>query len=297
MTSLASLTSLPDAHQRALAWFSDSTGQEIDWPDPLPDGLYLLNKAKGIHKPKGWQYALSVRQAINSPYADREIVFDDSGNWYFDYFQEGEDLNEWHKEFTNRALMANMADGVPVGVVRQIKVKPKPRYHIMGLAQVVDWKDGYFRLQGFQTLQEATDKAVFELSLSDARRRVSASLVVREGAGLFRATALAAFQGQCAISSCKVVPVLEAAHIVPYLGPHTNGVGNSLLLRSDLHTLFDKGYLAIDPDDLRVKIHPELRSTEYGDFEGSVIKLPKSDKSFWKGAFKLRTELSSNTEF
>lgn len=59
---------LSKAHRAALEWFDERTGQEIGWPEPL-DGLFLLNKAKGIHKPSGWQHALSIRQSLDSPYA------------------------------------------------------------------------------------------------------------------------------------------------------------------------------------------------------------------------------------
>lgn len=53
---------------------------------------------------------------------------------------------------------------------------------------------------------------------------------------------------RCAASGERTLPVLQAAHLKPYAdgGPHD--VDNGLLLRSDLHTLFDRGYLTITPD-------------------------------------------------
>jgi hypothetical protein len=64
--------------------------------------------------------------------------------------------------------------------------------------------------------------------------------------------------------------VVEAAHISPYRGEEDNHVENGLLLRSDIHTLFDLDLLGINPEDLRVELHPNIKS-EYSQFAG--IKL------------------------
>jgi hypothetical protein len=71
----------------------------------------------------------------------------------------------------------------------------------------------------------------------DARARVLREVVQRRGQQKFRKALIAAYGGRCAISGCPVTPLLEAAHITPYLGPDTNSITNGLLLRADLHTL------------------------------------------------------------
>lgn len=139
---------LPPEHRAALSWFADREGQEIGWPDPL-NGLFLMNKAKGIHKPKGWLYALSVRQSLESPYDDRDPETSSDGSWVYRYFQEGTDPARRDKDFTNRALMHNQADNVPVAVVRQTKRKPGGRYLVLGLANVVGWNEGHFELRRY----------------------------------------------------------------------------------------------------------------------------------------------------
>ncbi len=48
-----------------------------------------------------------------------------------------------------------------------------------------------------------------------------------------------AYGGRCAVTNCDIEDVLEAAHISPYNGPSTDQVYNGLLLRTDIHTLFD----------------------------------------------------------
>lgn len=80
----------------------------------------------------------------------------------------------------------------------------------------------------------------------------------RLGQGAFRVLVTDAYQRRCAITGEKTLPVLEAAHIKPYAeqGPHA--VQNGLLLRSDLHKLFDIGYITVTPE-LRVEVSPRLR--------------------------------------
>ena len=70
----------------------------------------------------------------------------------------------------------------------------------------------------------------------------------RLGQGAFRILVTDAYNRNCAISGEKALPVLQAAHIKPFAEQGPNRINNGLLLRSDLHILFDKGYLTITPD-------------------------------------------------
>lgn len=80
----------------------------------------------------------------------------------------------------------------------------------------------------------------------------------RLGQGAFRVLVTEAYQRRCAITGEKTLPVLEAAHIQPFadLGPHQ--VTNGMLLRSDMHKLFDLGYITVTPE-LRVEVSSKLR--------------------------------------
>jgi predicted restriction endonuclease len=111
-------------------------------------------------------------------------------------------------------------------------------------------------------------------SIEDARRRMMREIVQRQGQPGFRRALLAAYGGKCAITGCAVEAALEAAHIQPYLGPHTNTVANGILLRADIHTLFDLHLLTIDPDTFKVRISPTLRDGHYNDLHGRKIALP-----------------------
>lgn len=110
--------------------------------------------------------------------------------------------------------------------------------------------------------------------LVDARKRTLASIVRRQGQRSFRKKLLEAYAFQCAVTGCTIESLLEAAHIFPYLGADTNVVSNGLLLRADIHTLFDLGLLWIDPGSLAVGIAAEIRESEYKSLEHKVLSLP-----------------------
>jgi putative restriction endonuclease len=69
--------------------------------------------------------------------------------------------------------------------------------------------------------------------------------------------------GRCAITGNKVQPVLQAAHIRPLPQGGEHRIDNGLLLKSDVHILFDRGYLGVDPK-YRLMVSPRLRS-EFGN--------------------------------
>ncbi|MBX6350924.1 MAG: HNH endonuclease [Clostridia bacterium] len=88
---------------------------------------------------------------------------------------------------------------------------------------------------------------------------------VRPGQGAFRVAVTEAYRRRCAITGEKVLPVLEAAHIKPYALAGPNDVNNGLLLRQDIHTLFDRGYLTVTPDR-RVWVSRRVRE-QFGNGE------------------------------
>jgi putative restriction endonuclease len=100
----------------------------------------------------------------------------------------------------------------------------------------------------------------------------------RLGQQAFQAVVLSAYERRCAISGSKIRPVLQAAHIRPVADGGEHRLDNGLLLRSDVHTLFDRGYLGVDPG-YRLHVSPRLRE-EFGNGDqfyaraGQPIALP-----------------------
>ncbi len=97
------------------------------------------------------------------------------------------------------------------------------------------------------------------LSVRESQNRYGrAEIKVRLGQGGFHVLVMDAYRRRCAITGESTLPVLQAAHIKPYAkdGPHD--LGNGLLLRSDMHTLFDNGLLTVTPD-LRLEVSSQIR--------------------------------------
>ena len=86
------------------------------------------------------------------------------------------------------------------------------------------------------------------------------------------------YSGRCVMSDCDCPEALEAAHIHPYRGDETNDVTNGLLLRADIHTLFDLGKISIDADRYTIIISPSLRKTVYGKLDGLELYPPKNPR-------------------
>lgn len=115
-------------------------------------------------------------------------------------------------------------------------------------------------------------------SLEDARWRVFSAIVQRRGQGHFRARLVEAYGGRCAISGCDAEAALEAAHVVPYLGARTNVTSNGLLLRADLHTLFDLGLVGVHCLTRTVVVSAQLQNTVYGSLHGASIREPTEER-------------------
>jgi hypothetical protein len=126
------------------------------------------------------------------------------------------------------------------------------------------------RLQPFPPHTQVIDPS---LQL-DERTRALTLVVQRQGQLEFRNELIEVYGRRCAITICNAVDALEAAHISPYLGPKTNHVTNGLLLRGDIHTLFDRGLLAIDEERMTVILHADLKSTTYSKYDGVAIQQP-----------------------
>lgn len=123
----------------------------------------------------------------------------------------------------------------------------------------------------------------------------------RLGQGAFRVLVTESYQKRCAVTGEKTLPVLEAAHIKPYSedGPHR--VCNGILLRSDLHKLFDLGYVTVTPE-LKLEVSSRLREEwhngrEYYAYHGKDLayrplaaeELPARGYLEWHNENRFRT--------
>ena len=108
-------------------------------------------------------------------------------------------------------------------------------------------------------------------TIGDRRQLVIRQTLTRQGQSQFRKTLQDLYGKQCMISECQLVDIVEAAHISPYRGIEDNHAENGLLLRVDLHTLFDLDLMGIHPESLQVSFHPTALVNGYKILEGKKL--------------------------
>jgi hypothetical protein len=115
-------------------------------------------------------------------------------------------------------------------------------------------------------------------NIKEGRQKVLRGITLRRGRLEFRKKLLAAYSFHCAITDCDCTDGLEAAHILPYRGADTDHIQNGILLRSDIHTLFDIGKIGFAPIGHKVKVvvSKSLNGTVYGKLKGKTLQLPSS---------------------
>ena len=100
----------------------------------------------------------------------------------------------------------------------------------------------------------------------------------RLGQGAFRVLVTDIYRRRCAVTQERTLPALEAAHIRPYGDGGTHEARNGLLLRRDIHSLFDAGYVTVTPD-LRFEVSRRIREEfdngkQYYALHGGKIDAP-----------------------
>lgn len=100
------------------------------------------------------------------------------------------------------------------------------------------------------------------------------SIQVRLGQRQFRETLVDAYGGTCAVTKCKVLDTLQAAHITPISADGSNAASNGILLRADIHNLFDRGLIVID-DRYRVLVSRSISDQKYRKLHNSKLLIPR----------------------
>lgn len=297
------LDKVPLAFQDAYRWFEDNENAvlgSLPSGDLRPDGLEIpiTHPQRGIHKPKrvpGYEdYVLSIKISKNGIYTDR-IFEQDDGTWVLWYCeqQKGSASGATSKGAYNRGLLNCLRDGVPVGVF--IRAADNGIAFICkGLAFVEEYdpQRGLFKLHGpvrsdqsddFWSLYEVgeVEGKLSEDNLSpvdlDERRSELIYQVIRQRQDAFRTDLLTAYDGLCAVTAYDVPETLQAAHISSYRGPRSQKTSNGLLLRADIHLLYDAHLASVDPETMKFIVAPKIERSAYGDLNGQIIRLPYYD--------------------
>ena len=170
---------------------------------------------------------------------------------------------EWNRKLTNALTRS------PIGYseYRQVVHGPIVRANSRTLRVMERW----IRREGPSEFQRSRE---FKLASMPVNARL--------GQPNFRMKLLEAYGGKCATSRCREPSVLEAAHILPVAAKGAHLVENGILLRSDLHNLFDQGRLTIRADNT-VAVSADVRDANYRKLEGVQIALPSGAR---RGAFR-----------
>lgn len=309
MNLMNQIQSLEANHQTALTWFANNHTVENMPYTPKVENIPIVSPAQGIFKPANSVYAYSVKETMKGIYPDqRPYVFPD-GSAIYAYHQQGDDSEEDRfSKSSNIAIDRNIQEKVPLGVFIQTQDKGRQgaKYSIY-LALPLGWIDGFFILYiappSLTLNDEIMNRPLVELlelifeqhqvkanvdgkifdptNITDARKKMLRAISQRKGQPQFRKKLLQAYDGKCALSGCAVTEVLEAAHITPYNGELTNVTQNGLLLRSDIHLLWDKYLITVEANTNLIKVHPDLlNSSEYSKFHNQHVRLTnkKEDK-------------------
>lgn len=152
-----------------------------------------------------------------------------------------------------------------------------PRYNIQLSIQEVNiqWAKGLLGTQASSiiplTAGEADDDSP-ELLEGDQRKIVDRQIKQRRGQKKFRDMLLNS-NPVCAVTGCELVDILEAAHIDAYRNDSHNDISNGLLLRSDIHTLFDLNLFAIHPETNKIHFSKSSKENGYKQFNGKLLNV------------------------
>ena len=285
---------ISDTHAAGLRWFARHEGDvgPRPWgnhrPSDAPPELKLVAQ-RGIHVPDGFSFALSVNSTRKSRYGDGKPLSLADGTWLLPYAEHAGGDGAGAESRWNRGLMRCLREHVPVGVTYELT---QSQYQNMGLAFVEDYdpRAGFFLLHGPVRLQdqnevswivdEAADADIGQLlareqSVDQGIRRRLGWTAAREDQGQFRAALIVAYDGHCAMSGYDVRESLQAAHILSYSGRLSQVPENGLLLRADLHILFDEHLLAVEPDSMQVRLAPAIRQSRYSALNSQPLSRPR----------------------
>lgn len=156
---------------------------------------------------------------------------------------------------------------------------------------VPDWKREIVRGRGYdsegdgreiwhrvEALLRASTQAAQHIEEGQPRYGEPVAVLPRLGQGSFRLIVTDSYDRRCAFTNSPVLHVLEAAHIRPYSSGGTHAPTNGILLRQDLHTLFDRGYMTVTPShqiEVSSRIREEFHNgKEYYKLHGEAMRLP-----------------------
>lgn len=234
--------------QRLLNGIEQNPEQVDPWILRTGFRTMLPGDAVWIYAANPYQYVCALAQTLE--------VYPDGDDWYVSL--------AWRLDATRRLMQHPVRRSAFGQIAQRAAVRADER-----TASVLD---RWLRSERIQLAD--LDGAPDPSSAEDTRLRTMRAIVQRQGQAKFRQRLLSAYGGRCAITGESTEAVLEAAHIEPYRGGHSNVVTNGLLLRADLHTLFDLHMVGVD-HHRNVAVSSRLAASSYAKLHGRPLALPK----------------------
>lgn len=150
--------------------------------------------------------------------------------------------------------------------------KPKTRYKYPRAALSND-SEIQRCIEAVRSLMKNREPEAVASVLAPADARLLREIWSRQGQPRFKRALLRLYEGKCAITGCTTIAALEAAHIAPYADDQHYDVQRGLLLRADVHTLFDLAVISIDPTTRTVVVNPSARE-DYGYLQDKPVAPP-----------------------
>ena len=297
-----------ESYANLYRWFEDGTGEigSRHLGELLPGVGFKHAAQRGIHAPSGRRYAATVTVKQGSLYSSggdgkRHDLGDGTGVLFYSAHRNNKG-NETDGIW-NQKLLNCLTDGVPVGVFLQTGKSSSSYLRTLAFVEEYNPANDLFTLHGpvtpetehlfgsavaldnmgadgVRTAQrgdaDVTDAGAMQ---EDRRDIVMARQVVRKGQQQFRDALVKAYEGRCAVTGFATNEVLQAAHILDYRGTQSNVVSNGVLLRADIHLLFDNYLIGINPSSYRIEVNADVPDGEYTKLEGKQLLLPSDTAS------------------
>jgi len=252
-------------------FLSAEGGRDVQIETQESKGKYAAGLLKFFSNPgrRGGEWV--IRDQYNHRHPAWSIVagfpkkYDPANPPYIFLFKIG---RRYHARFLEEKSLKKLAGGVGAFVSRAKGIEEAPNEFLSAMAvpsaKLVD------------EFEEITppDSPFDPKSITDGRKKIFAEIFRRQGQQVFRRELLKAYGSRCCMTGCKTAWVLEAAHIMPYRGKATNDVVNGLILRSDVHTLFDVGLVTVHPTNRSILVSEDLRKSPYAKLHGRLLRDP-----------------------
>lgn len=171
---------------------------------------------------------------------------------------------ERHPEYTAEAIVADQPEWAEL-FTDEHRRKARRRLEDVGYQ---------FRNPPFTAAMQAQSTPKPDpLPTGDGPLKAMAEVTLRPFQTQFREALRRRYGDACQITGCTVMAVVQACHLVPVSAKGTDEAENGLLLRVDLHVLFDANLIAVEPDTLVVHVAPELARTEYAQYQGVNLRV------------------------